>query len=52
VGGYTAAFGFDVDDYDDEEVGALSSGSGRELGDAEMSALFGIGEIKMKSDDH
>jgi hypothetical protein len=51
-GGYAAAYGFDADDYDDEEVGALSFGSGRELEDAEMSALFGIGGIPMKADEY
>ena len=51
-GGYAAADGFDVEDYDDEEAGALSFGSGRELEDAEMSALFGMGGIKIKSDDY
>jgi hypothetical protein len=50
-GSYAAAYGFDADDYDDEEVGALSFGSGRELEDAEMSALFGIGGIPMKADE-
>ncbi len=52
VGGYAAAYGFDVDDYDNEEVWALSFGSGWELEDAEMLALFGMGGIKMKSDEH
>ncbi|KAL3765303.1 hypothetical protein ACHAW5_006088 [Stephanodiscus triporus] len=51
-GGYAAAYGFDPDDDDEEEVGALSFRSGRELEDAEMSALFGMGGIPMKSDDY
>ncbi len=52
VGGYAAAYGFDVDDYNDEEVGALSFGSGQELEDTEMLALFGMGGIMMKYDNH
>ncbi|KAL3816213.1 hypothetical protein ACHAXA_001269 [Cyclostephanos tholiformis] len=51
-GGYAAAYGFDADDYDDVEVGALRFGSGRELEDAEMSALFGIGGIPMKPEEY
>ena len=55
-GGYAAAYGFDADDYDDDEnenvaVGNLQFGSGRELEDAEMSALFGIGGIRMVAED-
>ena len=50
-GGYAAAYGFDVDEYDNDEVGALNFGSGQELEDAEMSALWGMGGIKMKADD-
>ncbi len=30
----------------------ISFGSGRELEEAEMSALFGMGGIKIKSDNH
>mmetsp|Transcript_32779 Transcript_32779/g.68927 ORF Transcript_32779/g.68927 Transcript_32779/m.68927 type:complete len:477 (-) Transcript_32779:186-1616(-) len=45
-GGYAAAYGFDVDDYDEGEVAA---GSQRE--DAEMSAMWGGGGIPMTSDD-
>jgi hypothetical protein len=52
VGGYAAAYEFNVNDYNNEEVGALSFGSGRELGDVEIWALFGMGGIKMKSDNH
>ena len=55
-GGYAAAYGFDANDYDDDEdsdvaIGNLQFGSGRELEDAEMSALFGIGGIRMGSED-
>jgi len=55
-GGYAAAYGFDVNDYDDDEdsdvaIGNLQFGSGRELEDAEMSALFGMGGIRMGSED-
>ena len=52
MGGYAAAYGFEVDNYDDEEIRALSFSSGRELEDAEMLALFGMGGIKMKSNNH
>ncbi len=52
VGGYAAAYGFDVDDYNNKEVRVLSFGSGWELEDAEMSVLFGMGEIKVYSDNH
>ena len=55
-GGYAAAYGFDVNDYDDDKdsdvaIGNLQFGSGRELEDAEMSALFGMGGIRMGSED-
>ena len=45
-----------INDYDDDEdsdvaIGNLQFGSGRELEDAEMSALFGIGGIRMGSED-
>lgn len=52
-GGYAASYGFSAHDYDDENIttGNLQFGSGRELEDAEMSALFGFGGIKMGSDD-
>jgi hypothetical protein len=48
-GGYAAAYGFDVVDYDDQEV---AGGSNREMEDAEMSALFGGGGIPMTSDEY
>lgn len=52
IGGYAAAYGFDVNEVNyEEEVGALNFGSGQELEDAEMSALFGMGGIPMKADD-
>lgn len=55
-GGYAAAYGFDANEYDDDEggnvaVGNLQFGSGRELEDAEMSALFGLGGIRMGGED-
>jgi hypothetical protein len=51
-GGYAAAYGFDVDEYDNnDDVGSLNFSSGQELEDAEMSALWGMGGIKMKADD-
>ena len=42
-GGYAAAYGFDVNEYDDENV--------EELEDAEMSAMWGGGGIPLTSDD-
>ena len=51
-GGYAAAYGFDVDEYDNnDDVGALNFGTGKELEDAETSALWGMGGIKMKADE-
>jgi hypothetical protein len=55
-GGYAAAYGFDANEYDNDEdgdvaVGNLQFSSGRELEDAEMSALFGIGGIRMGAED-
>jgi hypothetical protein len=51
-GGYAEAYGFDVDEYDNnDDVGSLNFSSGQELEDAEMSALWGMGGIKMKADD-
>ena len=42
-GGYAAAYGFDVNEYDEENV--------EELEDAEMSAMWGGGGIPLTSDD-
>ena len=43
-GGYAAAYGFDVVEYDDDE-------NVEELEDAEMSAMWGGGGIPLTSDD-
>ena len=43
-GGYAAAYGFDVNEYDDDE-------NVEELEDAEMSAMWGGGGIPLTSDD-